>query len=83
MTERDKLIYLVSNAIIAYRSMDKPPVSEYEFIADFLLGDDVAIEEMVACKKCIHRGVCYLRETCNDIETHLKEFGCSDFIRKF
>lgn len=32
------------------------------------------------CSKCIHREVCFTKETCYDIETQLKEFGCKDFL---
>ncbi len=32
------------------------------------------------CKKCAHSNVCYLKETCNDIDAQLEEFGCEDFL---
>ena len=31
------------------------------------------------CKNCIHDGVCYMQEVCNDIDEQLKDFGCDDF----
>lgn len=34
---------------------------------------------MIECKDCLHNGVCYTQETCNDIEQQLKEFECNDF----
>lgn len=34
---------------------------------------------MKDCKDCLHNGVCYTQETCNDIEQQLKDFGCEDF----
>lgn len=33
----------------------------------------------MTCKDCLHYGVCYTQETCNDIEQQLKDFGCNDF----
>ena len=36
----------------------------------------------MTCKDCIHNEVCYMRETCNDIEEQIKEFGCMDFISR-
>ena len=36
--------------------------------------------EKMDCKDCIHKNVCYMRETCNDIEEQIKELGCEDFI---
>lgn len=33
----------------------------------------------MTCKDCLHNGVCYMQETCNDIEQQLKDFGCEDF----
>lgn len=29
----------------------------------------------MTCKDCIHNEVCYMRETCNDIEKQIKEFA--------
>lgn len=34
---------------------------------------------MSKCIDCLHYGVCYTQETCNDIERQLKDFGCKDF----
>ena len=34
------------------------------------------------CKDCIHNEVCYRREVCNDIEEHIKELGCMDFVAR-
>ena len=31
------------------------------------------------CRDCLHDGVCYTQEVCNDIEQQLKDFGCKDF----
>lgn len=31
------------------------------------------------CKNCIHDGVCYMQEVCNDIDEQLRDFGCDDF----
>ena len=31
------------------------------------------------CRDCLHDGVCYTQEVCNDIEQQLKNFGCEDF----
>lgn len=33
----------------------------------------------MTCKDCMHDGVCYMQEVCNDIEEQLEEFGCDDF----
>lgn len=33
----------------------------------------------MTCKDCVHDGVCYMQEVCNDIEEQLEEFGCNDF----
>ena len=33
----------------------------------------------MTCKNCLHDGVCYTQEVCNDIEQQLKDFGCEDF----
>ena len=33
----------------------------------------------MTCKNCLHYGVCYTQEVCNDIERQLKDFGCEDF----
>lgn len=35
-----------------------------------------------SCKDCLHYGVCYTQETCNDIEQQLKDFGCEDFTAR-
>ncbi len=35
-----------------------------------------------SCKDCLHNGVCYTQETCNDIEQQLKDFGCNDFTAR-
>lgn len=35
-----------------------------------------------SCKDCLHNGVCYTQETCNDIEQQLKDFGCEDFTTR-
>ena len=34
---------------------------------------------MSKCSNCLHNSVCYMQETCNDIEQQLKDFGCKDF----
>lgn len=31
------------------------------------------------CEKCLHNRICYMQEICNDLEQHLKEFGCEAF----
>ena len=36
----------------------------------------------MTCEDCIHNEVCYRREVCNDIEEHIKELGCMDFIAR-
>lgn len=33
----------------------------------------------MTCKNCLHNGICYMQETCNDIEQQLKDFGCKAF----
>lgn len=33
----------------------------------------------MTCKNCLHYGVCYTQEVCNDIEQQLKDFGCKYF----
>lgn len=33
----------------------------------------------MTCKDCLHYGVCYTQETCNDIKQQLKDFGCDNF----
>ena len=33
----------------------------------------------MTCKNCLHDGVCYKQEVCNDIEQHIKKFGCKNF----
>ncbi len=33
----------------------------------------------IRCENCIHNGVCYTQEVCNDIEAQLDEFGCEDY----
>lgn len=33
----------------------------------------------MTCKNCLHDGVCYNQEVCNDIEKQLKDFGCEYF----
>ena len=33
----------------------------------------------MTCKNCLHDGVCYTQEVCNDIEQQLKDFVCEDF----
>lgn len=35
-----------------------------------------------SCKDCLHNGVCYMQETCNDIEQQLKDFGCENFTAR-
>ncbi len=37
------------------------------------------IEREASCRDCIHAGVCYMQEVCNDIGQQLKEFGCDNF----
>ena len=37
------------------------------------------IERVPKCHECIHDGVCYMQEICNDIEEQLREFGCDNF----
>ena len=37
------------------------------------------VEREATCKYCVHDGVCYLQEVCNDIEQQLNDFGCDDF----
>lgn len=37
------------------------------------------IERAPKCDECIHNGVCYMQEVCNDIEEQLREFGCDNF----
>ena len=37
---------------------------------------------MIDCKNCLHDGVCYMQEVCNDIEQQLKDFGCDNFKDK-
>lgn len=37
---------------------------------------------MATCKECLHDGVCYMQEVCEDIEEQLREFGCDDFKDK-
>ena len=37
------------------------------------------IEREPKCEDCIHDGVCYLQEVCNDMVRQLKEFGCDNF----
>ena len=42
------------------------------------------------CEDCIHEKICYMRETCNDveeqirefIEEQIREFGCRNFISR-
>ena len=34
------------------------------------------------CKECIHDDICYMQETCGDIEKQLLEFGCDDYKMK-
>lgn len=36
----------------------------------------------MTCKNCLHYGVCYTQEVCNDIEQQLKDFGCKDFTNR-
>ena len=36
----------------------------------------------MTCRDCLHYGVCYTQETCNDIEQQLKYFGCEDFTAR-
>lgn len=36
----------------------------------------------MTCKDCLHYGICYTQETCNDIEQQLKDFGCKDFANR-
>lgn len=43
MNERERLMYLVKNAIAAYKSMDDCDVSEAEFIVDFLIANGVIV----------------------------------------
>lgn len=35
-----------------------------------------------SCKDCLHNGVCYMQETCNDIEQQLKNFMCENFTNR-
>lgn len=39
----------------------------------------------VKCINCIHHGVCFNEEICENIEKQIKEFGCCDFkdVSKF
>lgn len=36
-------------------------------------------KETQNCKNCLHNGVCYMQETCSDIDKQITEFGCADF----
>lgn len=31
------------------------------------------------CKNCLHDGVCFMQEVCEDLEEQLAVFGCKDF----
>lgn len=31
------------------------------------------------CEKCLHDGICYMQEICNNLEQYLKEYGCEAF----
>lgn len=31
------------------------------------------------CKNCLHDGVCFMQEVCEDLEDQLAVFGCKDF----
>lgn len=43
MNERERLMYLVKNAIAAYKSTYDCVISEEEFIVDFLIADSVIV----------------------------------------
>ena len=34
------------------------------------------------CEDCLYEKICYRREVCNDIEEHIRKFGCMDFIAR-
>lgn len=34
------------------------------------------------CEDCLHEKICYMRETCNDVEEQIREFGCRNFISR-
>lgn len=34
------------------------------------------------CGSCVHNGVCYMQETCNDIADEVALHGCEDFVPK-
>ena len=36
-------------------------------------------KQIANCEDCVHDGVCYLQEICNDIKQQLNDFGCDDF----
>ena len=36
----------------------------------------------MTCKDCLHDGVCYTQEVCNDIEQHIKDLGCKNFTNR-
>lgn len=39
-------------------------------------------KQIIRCENCIHNGVCYLQEVCENIVEQLDEFGCEDFADK-
>lgn len=39
-------------------------------------------KQIIRCENCIHNGVCYLQEVCNNIDEQLDEFGCENFADK-
>ena len=36
----------------------------------------------MTCKECLHDGVCFMQEVCEDLEEQLAEFGCNDYKTK-
>ena len=50
MDVREKLIYLVKNALRAYGNDLEKTVEPYEFIADFLIHSGVAVQEWISVK---------------------------------
>ena len=34
----------------------------------------------IKCENCLHNGVCYVRETTNNINAQLDDFGCNDYL---
>ena len=50
MDVREKLIYLVKNALRAYGNDLEKTVEPYEFIADFLIHSGVTVQEWISVK---------------------------------